>query len=91
MANTAVRIVAVALQQVAIRHCADLRRPTSLLPITVDINGASDFSRGALACVLHVLHSLSQSPEGRQAVLDLGFQPLFEQVESPASGGGQDA
>lgn len=84
------RLVVEALQQVAIRHHADLRRPTSLLPLNVEINCASDFSRGALACVVHVLHSLSQSPEGRQAILDLGLQPLFEKVESPTPSGGQD-
>lgn len=69
---------------------ATLVKPESLFPANLEFNGASEFKRGMAAVVLQVLFLTSKTPQGRQAILDLGFKPLLEDIESPASAGGQD-
>ena len=78
------------IASIAANHGATLKTPESLLPLNVDRYAKSDFSRGVLTCVLHVLFALSQTAQGRQAILDLGYQPLFEDVKSPRAGGLDD-
>ena len=58
-----------------------------LLPLNVNLNSNNEFEKGALAAVLHIYFEISQSDEGRQAIKNLGFEPLFENIESPRSGG----
>mgnify|MGYP006268703569 CR=1 FL=1 len=71
------------LEAVSIKHGATLKRPDSFLPLNMWINAESEFSRGVLAGIAHVYYELSQSTEGRQAIFNLGFQPLFQKIESP--------
>ena len=67
-----------------------LRRPESLFPANLEHNKVNEFSRGMAAAVLEIHFLISKTAEGRQAILDLGFKPLFEDIERPTGGGGQD-
>jgi hypothetical protein len=70
------------LQAIALRHGASLTHSQTLHPMSIESNAKSgDFSRGVLATVVEVYWLAGQAAEGRQAILDLGFQPLFERVE----------
>lgn len=64
--------------------------PRLLLPVGVRLNRKSEFEQGVLAMALEVYYLASQTTEGRQAILDLGLEPFFENVKSPASGGSND-
>ncbi|MFJ3316146.1 hypothetical protein ACIPLR_12360 [Herbaspirillum huttiense] len=64
---------------------ATLVKPESLFPANLELNGASEFKRGMAAVVLQVLFLTSKTPQGRQAILDLGFKPLVDDTESPAT------
>lgn len=64
--------------------------PNFLMPISVRLNCNSDFGLGVLATVIEVYRLASQTPDGRQAILDFGLKPFFEYVEGPASGGRDD-
>lgn len=75
---------------IAVNNGATLTSPESLLPLNVELNTDSEFSRGVLSCVMHIYHALSQTAQGRQTILDLGYQPFFEDVKSPRSGGVND-
>lgn len=70
------------LQAVALSHGSTLACPASLRPMHIDLHAKhGDYSRGVLATVVEVYSLVGQTPEGRQAIRDLGFQPLFERVE----------
>ena len=71
------------MQTCATKNGADLTNVISLLPINIGHNAKSDFSRGVVAGIAHAYHMLCQTPEGRQAAFDLGFQPLLQDVKSP--------
>jgi hypothetical protein len=75
---------------IAVEHGGALKAPQTLFPLSAQKNAGSEFSRGVLACVFHVFHALSQTAQGRHAILDLGYQPLFEDVKSPRGGGLDD-
>ena len=68
---------------------SNAKRSHILFPATQELSGASDFRRGMCAVLLELHFQLGQSDEGRKALADLGFEPLFEQVEGP-SGPGRD-
>lgn len=53
--------------------------------------GLPDYERGVAALALELVALARQSPEGRQALLNLGFEPVPEDVERPGSGGRNDA
>ena len=74
------------LEGIANTAGASLFYPDSLLPAEIALNERSDFNRGMLAVVLHVYKLVCQSAQGRQALVDLDFKPLFEYVESPTGG-----
>lgn len=78
------------LQQIAMRSGGNLKTIRSMLPLNVALNAKTDFDKGVLACVAHVFDLVCQSPQGRQAVLDLGFQPFFQDIERPRHGGADD-
>lgn len=86
----AARQLMCALGSIADSCGATLVKPESLFPASLEFNGVSEFKRGMAAVVLQVLFLTSKTSEGRQAILDLGFKPLLEDIESPASAGGQD-
>lgn len=67
---------------IAHRCGASLRRPETLFPLSSD--GAA-FDRGVKSCLAHIYFELGNSLEGRQAALDLGFRPLFQDVKRPVS------
>ena len=81
-----VRLIA----NIARHNGASLLAYQSFMPLHVHKNVASEFSRGVVACVFQVLHELSKTPQGRHAILDLGYEPVFEDVKSPRSGGLDD-
>ncbi len=78
------------LAYIAVHNGAHLDILQSFMPLNVQKNIASEFSRGVVACVFQVLHELSKTPQGRHAILDLGYQPVFQDVKSPRSGGLDD-
>lgn len=76
------RVLLERLQAIALLHGAHLQHPSSLRALSIERNARKgDFSRGVLAAVAEVYLVACQSPEGRQAVRDLGFQPILEKVE----------
>ncbi len=78
------------MQRVAVRHDADLHKAVSLLPLEVELHSPNEYRRGVLACLSYLYVLICDTPEGRQAVLDLGLQPLFKDVERPGHGGAND-
>lgn len=68
------------LYYTALSHGAFLGEPKSLLPINA--GSKTDYQRGVLALVASVYHCLSQLPDGRKALCDLGLEPFFEYCES---------
>lgn len=62
---------------------ATLVKPESLFPANLEFNGVSEFKHGMAAVVLQVFFLIGKTPEGRQAILDLGFKPLLDDVECP--------
>lgn len=70
------------LQAVALHHGSTLTCRATLRPMNIDLFAKhGDYSRGVLATVVEVYSLVGQTPEGWQAIRDLGFQPLFERVE----------
>lgn len=63
-------------------HGAGLKHTETFLALNLNENAKSEFSRGVVACAEYVLHGLSQTPLGRQAVLNLSLQPFFENVKN---------
>lgn len=67
------------LDRVAMHHGASLTVGGTLLPMSVELNAKhGDFSRGVLATIADLVALIGQTPEGRQALLDLGFEPILE-------------
>lgn len=66
----------------AVRAQGMVFNPEHLLPMKVGLNGNSEYARGVLSMVLEVYYLASQTTEGRQAILDLGFEPFFEKVSA---------
>lgn len=70
------------LQAIVRQHGSTLTCPATLRPMHIDLFAKhGDYSRGALATVAEVYWLIGQTAEGRQAIRDLGFQPLFERVD----------
>ena len=69
------------MEAIANQHGATLKHPGLLRAMSIERHAKNDFSRGVLATLaeFHVL--ASQCPEARQALLDLGFEPVLEGVE----------
>lgn len=61
-----------------------------LFPASLHLGGKDQFACGAAAVLLELYRLICQSPEGRKALADLGFQPFFEQVEGPSGPGRND-
>lgn len=87
MENELTAVTLNALQQTARSYGADLKKPQSLLPINMDLNAKTEFARGVLACAAYVYASLSDSTQGRQAIRNLGFEPLLQNIEGPGCTG----
>lgn len=75
------------LNRIAIDHGAALESAESLLPLSIEGNAKTPFDRGVLACVAHVCALARNVPECRKALLDLGFEPFFQDVEGPIGSG----
>lgn len=71
-----------------IKRGIDLSRKTGCSPLTVA--SLPEFERGVVALALELVALAWKTPEGRQALLDLGFEPTSEDVERPGSGGRDD-
>ena len=69
------------LQGLAINHGASLTCAASFRPMSIEMSAKSEFSRGVLASIAEVYVLAAQTSEGRQAILDLGFEPFFQHVE----------
>ena len=69
------------LSVLALWHGATLQHPSTFHPMAIEHNAQSDFSRGVLATIYEIYDLASQTPDGRQAICDLGFQPLPQNVE----------
>lgn len=75
------------LQDMALQQGVVLHRRAALLPLNLP---ASPFSAGVVSCIAHVVDLVRQTPEGRKALFDLGFEPVFQDVEGPRHGGADD-
>lgn len=69
------------LEAMSLTHGATLKHPSTFHPMAIEHNAQSDFSRGVLATIYEIYDLASQTPDGRQAICDLGFQPLPQNVE----------
>lgn len=69
------------LQSIATKHGASLTAPGTLMPIWAHKNAKSEFDFGVLACVAEIYWLVGQTLDGRKAIYDLGFEPLFQHVE----------
>lgn len=58
--------------------------PRGLTVLNLRLNKHTEFSQGVLSMALELHRELCQLSEGREALRDLGFQPIFEQVERPS-------
>lgn len=58
--------------------------------LDIQKNARDEYHRGVLSCVAYIYADISRTAEGRKALLDLGFQPFFEDRESPGHGGADD-
>ena len=58
--------------------CPEFGRP---LAVDLVVGGGAPEQRALLAAACDVVDLLTKSPEDRQALRDLGFQPVPEQVE----------
>ena len=74
----------------SLHNGAIAKNPRILFPASQELSGASEFHRGMCAILIELHYELSQSAEGRKALADLGFEPLFEQVERPSGSGCND-
>lgn len=64
--------------------------PLVLLPMNIQKNSKSEYHRGVLSCLSQFYYELSQSVDGRKALLDLGLEPFFEDRKGPRHGGADD-
>lgn len=78
------------LNGIAVSHGAALQSAETLLPLSIERNAKTPFDRGVLACVVHVYALACNVPECRKAILDLGFEPFFQDVEGPGGAGRDD-
>lgn len=69
------------MEAMANQHGASLKYPSTLRAMSIEASAKNDFSRGVLATLAEVSVLASQCPEARQSILDLGFQPVLENVE----------
>ena len=77
------------LSDIACDHGAGLSSRW-LLPATIQRCAASEFERGVLACVAEIYWLILRSPECREAIRNLGLEPVSEDVERPGCGGRDD-
>lgn len=70
-ANLCVRLFRLASRPIALEY-----RPCDVIPL------GDSMQAGALLAAQELRELLCQCPQGRQALRDLGFQPLLEDVES---------
>lgn len=52
--------------------------------------GGDDFRHGALSSMASLVLWLREMPQGREALANLGFEPVGQDVEGPGSAGPQD-
>ena len=78
------------LGQIAKAHGIPMSSHALLLPCELQINTRDEYHRGVLSCVAQLYVLVSQTPEGRQARLALGFEPFFENGKGPGHGGSND-
>ncbi len=70
------------MQQIALLHGASLTHPGTMTPLSIDRNAkGGDYSKGVLAALAEIHYLISNTPDGRKSLLDLGFQPFLENVE----------
>lgn len=70
---------------------AGLDCPMELNELCLRTNGIDDeYKRGAIGSLFMLYALICKTPDGRKAASDLGFKPVFQDVESPASGGRND-
>lgn len=69
------------LESMARQHGATLKCAASLRPLMIEQSAKSDFSRGVLSTVVEVYLLAANTLDGRKAIDDLGFQPLFQNIE----------
>lgn len=73
------------------KYIAGLDFPMELNELCLRANGVdSEYERGAIGSLFMLYALICKTPDGRQAVSDLGFKPIFQDVESPTCGGRND-
>ena len=60
-----------------------LTHPWGLHPMNVAYNSGGEYEKGVCDAILLVYGVISRSADGRKAILDLGFEPLYEHVQRP--------
>lgn len=80
------------LERAAQEHGGTLSKPHLLTPMQVHVWAAGDAYRlGVLSALVEVVAVLGRSSAAREALPDLVFEPVFEDVERPGCGGRDDA
>lgn len=69
------------LQAIALKHGATLTCARTLEPLNIAASAKSEFHRGVLSCIANLYWSACEISEVRKAALDLGFQPIFQEIE----------
>lgn len=69
---------------------ATLRHPMTASAISLNAYVDSEFSKGVASAIFDLYILICNTPDGRKAASDLGFKPIFQDVESPTSGGSDD-
>lgn len=65
--------------------------PHWLTPLELEIQSdGNPFRRGVLVTVATLIARLAEGPKGREALANLGFQPVFQDVEGPRGAGLND-
>lgn len=67
-----------------------LAAPQALMPSSHVLNRRTPEQMAAACVLLELYRVVCQSAQGRQALRNLGFEPFFEQVQTPKGAGHED-
>lgn len=79
----AVYKVLITMSAIARENNGSLDRPEGLNPLNVTHNGGGEYQKGVCDAISLIYGVISRSSEGRKAISDLGFEPLYEKANCP--------
>ena len=62
---------------------SSLDAPEFLSPLNVSYNKGGEYQKGVCDAIHLIYGVISRSSEGRKAISDLGFEPLYEKANRP--------